>query len=120
MEELADSPAPPPAAAAATAMSDSITADGAQAPVRTGVRQRERQQQQEQQATAAAARTRAYPAKTSGGAAPVATEAANYGGLGVWVARLEELAQAAQQTAVRLQRQLDPPPPGFPPGTAIL
>lgn len=76
----------------------------------------QQQRQQEQRAQGAAASTQA--SSSSGAPNDEAHAPAMAGPLApqVWAARLGELALAAQQTTVRLRRQLEPPPPGFPPG----
>ena len=62
-------------------------------------------------AAAAAAAARALPHSAAAAAAPASTASSSS-----WARNLDLLQQAAQTTAARLWRQLEPPPPGFPPG----
>ncbi|KAL4425407.1 hypothetical protein ABPG75_009423 [Micractinium tetrahymenae] len=73
---------------------------------------RKPQQERQEQAPVPAA----APGKEAAAAAAAAAAAGSTLAVDVWASRIGELVQAAQQTAVRLWRQLEPPPPGFPPG----
>lgn len=112
--QAAEEPAQLPAVAAAMAMQGNMLSEGEQPAGRALETQQQRQQEQRAQGAAASTQASSSPgapndeAHAPAMAGPLAPQ--------VWAARLGELALAAQQTTVRLRRQLEPPPPGFPPG----